>query len=108
MNASQREHSLLATLIDIHTVSTDANVPDLDARQRMGALADAAVKNIAKTPDGRTVALVPATHRVVPYCPTHDQLAAALGPDFEEGEDILLTEDYKAMIDAAPAVPVLE
>jgi hypothetical protein len=108
MNTSQREHSLLATLIDIHTLSADKSVSDPDARQRIGAMADAAIKNIAKVPDKRTVVLVPETHRVVPYCPTQDQLAAALGQDFEEGEDLLLTEDYKAMIDAAPAVPVLE
>lgn len=108
MNTSQKEHALLATLIDIHTVSVDASVPDPDARQRMGALADAAVKNIAKTPDNRTIALVPDTHRVVPYCPTEKQLEAVLGSDYDEGEDIILTDDYQKMLDAAPAANVLE
>lgn len=108
MNTSQKEHALLATLIDINGISVDSSVSDPDARQRMGALADAAVKNIAKTPDSRAVVLVPDTHRVVPYCPTETQLVAVLGPDFDEGEGMMLTADYKTMIDAAPVVPALE
>lgn len=107
MKTSQKEHALLATLIDIHTISVEQSVPDAHARQRMGALADAAVKNIAKTPDNRSIALVDDTQRVVPYCPTEEQIVAVLGSDYESGEDITLTHDYQTMLDAAPAANLL-
>ncbi len=108
MNTSQREHRLTAALIDILNI-TKADEPESDEKLALiAAHAESTVQDAIGVPDVRKMYLVADSHRVVPYTPTERQLKAVLNGDFTEGEAELLTADYQAMLDAAPAINPLE